>query len=408
MDRRSIYEVLYRDSSEQEDSADFMASFLFSSIVYYRKSLSRARWNLNKAQNANNASEVEELAETEGPASESCAVSVIIPLLETQKHFSECLDSLLAQTLESFEVIVIDGTDGFGAEVVAQYAERFGGRLKLVQTEEPSVNAKRNFGLNLARGDYVLFFDANDFLLPDALKFLREVAAANEADVVYTSSRYELRQPTEARVSIDGEARDLLKANQTEEPALNAEPAQNLERLLNPVRQVNFSNAQSHFVRRELLEANQIVFPDTSAGADLLWCIDVRCNAKRLLRLPKPLWFARGYIVPTAQAKPNEAQALAEFVTALSTLADKNDLLKTNPADCHDIARNQFNRSLGTLKADSSPEEVYRNLEGRADAVSSIVPFFLLNILRRKKNVAALQKSLDEAAAPKPRSKRKE
>lgn len=60
------------------------------------------------------------------------AVSVIIPLYNAERYIAECLESLLAQTLKNFEVIIVDdcSTDG-GVKIVERYIPKFAGRLKL-------------------------------------------------------------------------------------------------------------------------------------------------------------------------------------------------------------------------------------------------------------------------------------
>ena len=65
------------------------------------------------------------------------AVSVVIPMYNVEKYVRDCLDSLLAQTLKNFEVIVVDdcSTDSSPA-IVQSYAEKFGGRLKLVHMKK--------------------------------------------------------------------------------------------------------------------------------------------------------------------------------------------------------------------------------------------------------------------------------
>ena len=65
------------------------------------------------------------------------AISVIIPMYNAEKYIGECLESVLAQTFQDFEVIVVDdcSTDK-SVEIVQSYAVKFNGRLKLTRAEE--------------------------------------------------------------------------------------------------------------------------------------------------------------------------------------------------------------------------------------------------------------------------------
>lgn len=100
-------------------------------------------------------------------------ISVVIPLYNKVQHIAETLSSVLAQSVNPREIIVIDdgSTDG-GAQVVRQF-ESAGVRL-ITQTNQ-GVSAARNRGLEEATGDYVAFIDADDYWLPDHLRELSEL-----------------------------------------------------------------------------------------------------------------------------------------------------------------------------------------------------------------------------------------
>ena len=97
------------------------------------------------------------------------AVSVIIPMYNAAEFIGKCLFSVLEQTLQNIEVIVVDdcSTDNSVA-IVKNYFKRFKGRLKLAHTKKNSGGGgyvPRNLGLRLSRGEYVFFLDADDFIM---------------------------------------------------------------------------------------------------------------------------------------------------------------------------------------------------------------------------------------------------
>lgn len=100
-------------------------------------------------------------------------ISVVIPLYNKAQHIAETLSSVLAQSVNPHEIIVIDdgSTDG-GAQVVSQF-ESAG--VKLITQANLGVSAARNRGLEVATGDYVAFIDADDLWLPDHLLVLSEL-----------------------------------------------------------------------------------------------------------------------------------------------------------------------------------------------------------------------------------------
>ena len=94
-------------------------------------------------------------------------VSVIIPLYNKGPFISRAIDSVLAQTLEEFELIVVGGnsTDG-GESIVLDYTDS---RIRFVQETGCGVSAARNQGVSIARADIVSFLDADDVWMPDFL-----------------------------------------------------------------------------------------------------------------------------------------------------------------------------------------------------------------------------------------------
>ncbi len=114
------------------------------------------------------------------------AVTVIIPLYNCRAYVLDTLRSVADQTFPSFEAICVDdgSTDG-SADVVAEFV-RTDPRFTLVRQENRGAAAARNRGLELARGEYVAFLDADDLWCPDFLRktFLR--AKSQDLDIVMT------------------------------------------------------------------------------------------------------------------------------------------------------------------------------------------------------------------------------
>ena len=99
-------------------------------------------------------------------------VSVIIPVYNRMDYLGECLESVLAQTYHSMEIILIDdgSTDGT-VELCKQYAEN-DSRIVLIAANHGGVSKARNFGLDSAKGDYVFFIDSDDVIHPSLVEML--------------------------------------------------------------------------------------------------------------------------------------------------------------------------------------------------------------------------------------------
>lgn len=99
-------------------------------------------------------------------------VSVIIPVYNAEKYLSQCIESVLDQTVSDFELLLVDdgSTDSSGA-LCDRYALS-DARIRVFHRPNGGVSTARNLGLDEARGDYVVFVDADDWLNPDHLEQL--------------------------------------------------------------------------------------------------------------------------------------------------------------------------------------------------------------------------------------------
>lgn len=99
-------------------------------------------------------------------------ISIIIPVYNVEKFLPECLDSVLAQTMTDFEVLVVDdGSPDNAGAICDAYAAR-DARIRVFHTENRGVCAARNLALDHARGKYVYFIDSDDWIHPERLRQL--------------------------------------------------------------------------------------------------------------------------------------------------------------------------------------------------------------------------------------------
>lgn len=113
------------------------------------------------------------------------AISIIVPVYNKGENLSRCLDSLLAQTFDDFEVLCVDDcSQDDSAAVMERYAAASAKVRPLRHDQNKGVGKARNTGLDNARGQYVTFVDADDALRRDALAKMHERAMSTDADVV--------------------------------------------------------------------------------------------------------------------------------------------------------------------------------------------------------------------------------
>ena len=107
-------------------------------------------------------------------------ISIIVPVYNGEKHLSECIQSILDQSFTDIEVIVInDGSTDGSLSLIKRYAQN-DSRIVVINQKNKGVSAARNAGLSKARGDYIMFVDADDYIArKDALELLIDFAKEN-------------------------------------------------------------------------------------------------------------------------------------------------------------------------------------------------------------------------------------
>ena len=224
------------------------------------------------------------------------AISVIIPLYNAENFISECLDSVLSQTLQDFEIIVVDdcSTDNSVA-IVESYAEKFGGRLALLRTKKNSgcAGVPKNRGFNYSRGEYVFFLDADDAIIPTAFEELYRVAKNFSADVVACEKYYEV--PVE--LWHNNEFRKNLEpvSYQTAEfvTAPTLLTANLFERVQRYYQGGFLWNIWSKLIRRNFILENEISFTEAPVGEDMIFTGCLLFAAEKYILVPNVINFYR-------------------------------------------------------------------------------------------------------------------
>ena len=327
-------------------------------------------------------------------------VSVIIPLYNSEEYVAECLDSLLIQTFQNFEIIVVDdcSTDD-SVKIIENYAPRFNGRLKLTKTEKnlrcPGLS--RNIGLSLARGEYIQFLDSDDFLLGSALETLYKAAIKYNADIVNVNSYYRMNSSNDIFVYKDGFSQNW--ENKTELTIDN--PNENLRRLFYGKGEGNFNSCWSKLFRRDFLIKNKITFPRLSIAEDVIFIIKAYSHAKKFLRITTPLYFYRSYnssITRTNMKLPEQMffwfSDFTNFVKILHEIENSNEILFKNPSYCFSALKKFFLWCLDKtddIRKELDSEEVYKVLysdfvKKSSDSLAMILPFLFSFINDREKN----------------------
>ena len=207
-------------------------------------------------------------------------VSVIVPVYNVAQYLPQCLASLREQTYQSLEVLLInDGSTDGSKEICRSYAE-LDERFHLIDKPNSGVSDSRNRALDRAKGKYLQFVDADDFLAPDATEKLVHAAQSSGADLVISHFYRLLEDRAAPKGHIKGEK--LLTRAEFAEEMVKA-PAN-----------FYYGVLWNKLFRRSIVEAHHLRF-----DREVSWCEDFLFNleyiqyTRLVAAIPQPLYYYR-------------------------------------------------------------------------------------------------------------------
>ena len=115
---------------------------------------------------------------------EAVNVSVIVPVYNVQDYLAKCIDSVLSQTYEDFELILVnDGSKDSSPQICDSYLQK-DARIKVIHKENGGLSSARNAGLDVAKGKYIYFLDSDDYIDPMLLEKTIAVMEQQQCDWV--------------------------------------------------------------------------------------------------------------------------------------------------------------------------------------------------------------------------------
>lgn len=194
-------------------------------------------------------------------------LSIIIPVHNVEKYLDDCIQCIVNQSFENFEVILIDdgSTDGSG-KICDEWTEK-DGRIRVCHQKNAGVSAARNQGLVKALGTTVLFLDADDTILPGMFEDMLHRLSQDESDAVCCGYHIENRE-----VSHDRSPGDKIVSG---EDAIK-------DMLISPL---VFTSVWNKIFKKSVLfqNGNYVQFsPNFTIGEDTIWLVQVFHNCKKV------------------------------------------------------------------------------------------------------------------------------
>lgn len=210
-------------------------------------------------------------------------VSVIIPVYNGEQYLRECLDSVLGQTLKNIEVLIVDDGSTDSTRNILKCYEAIDERVKPIYQANKGPATARNTALKKARGEYVAFIDADDWVDRETYAIMYEAAIENNADIVFTDMRWEYEDASKSYTkSYSAKANTPLDRD-----AIKAE-------ILTDFLYTGSYGSVCKLFRKSLIDTYGLAFPDGKfLGEDWLFNMDAFTYCQTAYYLDKPLYHYR-------------------------------------------------------------------------------------------------------------------
>lgn len=111
-------------------------------------------------------------------------ISVIVPIYNVEKYLSKCVDSIINQTYNNLEIILVDdGSPDNCPKICDEYAKK-DDRIKVIHKENGGLSDARNAGMKIATGEYISFIDSDDYISNNFIETLYSAMKAENSDII--------------------------------------------------------------------------------------------------------------------------------------------------------------------------------------------------------------------------------
>lgn len=208
-------------------------------------------------------------------------ISVIIPVYNVEKYLPQCINSVLEQSYQNFEIILVnDGSKDTSGAICDNYSKK-DSRIKVIHQENAGASAARNTGLKIVSGEYVYFLDGDDWLERNAFEEMVKSMQKEQTDFVFFDA-----------YSIDENSGNISKKHYShKETYKNGKGHEIMKQLL--------TNKEFHvapwsmFFRTKFLMQSKIYFEEGIIYEDMLFAYQVFSMAQKVAYVPAYLYFRR-------------------------------------------------------------------------------------------------------------------
>lgn len=245
-------------------------------------------------------------------------VSVIIPVYDVEKYIFECIDSVLDQTLKNVEIILVDdGSIDLCPQIIDDYGKK-DNRIEVIHKKNGGLSSARNAGLKLARGKYIYYLDADDYIERNALESLVSVAETHNLDILLFNAIPFLDSRNKDDIFLKNKANNYQRYYQRTNKSSGIMPGADL---FCEMRRKNEHRPSvwMQLTKRDHIIKNNLTFYDGILHEDNLYTMKSLMLAKRSMYIPQGLYHRRIRDNSIMTKKEGFANFYGYFITYIET-----------------------------------------------------------------------------------------
>ncbi len=291
-------------------------------------------------------------------------ISILVPSLNVETYVSECIESIINQTIENIEIICIDaGSTDNTLNILEDYAKK-DSRIHLVHSSKKSYGYQMNLGLTFANGEYIGIVETDDYIANDMYENLYKLTENGTVDIVKGTFYHVYDYDSDKPLEIDWSKNELKNVK-------NVFTIYQQERFLD-----GHPSIWAGIYRRQFLVENNIKFIEEKGGGwvDNGFFYETSCAAKKIVYRPEPYYYYR-------EDNPNSSSnSLGDFTIPIRRMIENLEIL--DKYNCND----EKVRLMAHIRAFDYVRNIYRR-DGFAEHLDEVKPYFHKMMLMLDENL---------------------
>lgn len=192
-------------------------------------------------------------------------ISIIVPIYNAEKTLEKCISSLLNQNYDNYEIILINDGSKDKSLMICENYSKICKNIKIFNKENEGSSIARNIGIDIAKGEYLMFVDSDDWIEPNMIKEKYELAKKNNSDMIISGIKFDYINRNQKISTIINSYKVSYWRNKHEVRT----------NIINLFENALINSSCNKLYKSKILKENNIYFPKTEVGEDTLFNLKV-------------------------------------------------------------------------------------------------------------------------------------